>query len=302
MKNILTIKKIVLLCSALLFTLMGLAQQPFMWRVTTDDGLKTNMVYDLEIDRNGKVWFGHFGGIASYDGQKVTMHAKKQDLSMSLTNLQFDGKGNIYCMNFTNEIYRYEPSTDKLKKIKGNPMVNAPFFGDFVLLNNKFYLQLGRDHYVMAVANDSFKIDSTFRLDARSRFVVNSTKPDIYVAHRNAETGEDEFINLLNDKVVFHEDSFLKYSPQYQAIHNNLMYQFLDSKNEIIEYNLENNSISRRIKLPENANDKLVNSVVVVDNEIWVSSTSGLYVYQQSRRANWRLSATYFRCRSNFKY
>ncbi|MCB0736725.1 MAG: histidine kinase [Bacteroidetes bacterium] len=276
-----TLKKILFVSTVVLTVLYSTAQQPFMWRVTTDDGLKTNMVYDLELDENGKVWFGLFGGIASYDGHKVTMHARQKDLSMSLTNLQFDDAGNIYCMNFTNEIFRYEPSTDKLVKIENNPLENAPFFGDFILIKNRFFLQLGVKHYIMRVENDGFITDSFFSHENRSRLMPIAEKNTVYTIRSNANNDGHECVDLSNGKIVYKDDSLIHYNPIYQLINNNKLYTFLDIPNKIIEFNFDKNTISKSFQLPQNASDKLINSVALLNNEYWVSSTSGLYVFNQ---------------------
>lgn len=259
-----------------------LGQAPFTWRITTDDGLKTNMVYDMQFDQDGKVWFGLFGGIASYNGHKAIMHAVHEDLSMSCTNLQFGDNGDIYFMNFSNEIFRYNRSTDSIFKLVNNPLEDQPSVGDYILVNDRIVLQGTENLHYASFQGDTLVIDSIRKSAQRSKFFLNEETETAYsVIGDSNGLGWNYFLNHETGVVDVKVSVDKLESIFYPSMVNNLIFQYNRTKQQLNAINVEgtvNTVFNTAFVHPASE----LKGIYWEGGFYWLSLKSGVYVLNDS--------------------
>ncbi len=89
------------------------AQHPYYWSLTEDDGLPSNVVYDLIQDSRGYFWIGTEKGLARYNGQEMKTYSSSEQKSLALTRLQEDDQGRIWGVNFSQQVFYVENDTLK---------------------------------------------------------------------------------------------------------------------------------------------------------------------------------------------
>jgi ligand-binding sensor domain-containing protein len=98
-------------CVFLLFVLLPFAlpaQQPYMWRLTDEEGLPSMSVYDLMQDKHGYMWFGTEAGICRFDGRNFKLFPVPSTKSRSATSLAEDRNGNVWFRNFAKQIFKVQ--------------------------------------------------------------------------------------------------------------------------------------------------------------------------------------------------
>ncbi len=101
-------------------TLIGVAQewrarQPVHYTITDDNGLPSNEVYQVVQDNFGYLWIGCDAGLYRYDGTEFRYYTSSRQNSRSVSGLQLDANGTIWCKNFTGQVFRVE--SDSLRVV-----------------------------------------------------------------------------------------------------------------------------------------------------------------------------------------
>jgi anti-sigma regulatory factor (Ser/Thr protein kinase) len=90
------------------FNLYGdaFAQHPYYYNITDEDGLPSNEVYSIVQDNFGYIWIGCDAGLFRYDGFTFKPYTNSKQNGRSISFLQLDKKGRVWCKNFSGQIYR----------------------------------------------------------------------------------------------------------------------------------------------------------------------------------------------------
>lgn len=109
----------------LLITFSIQAQDPLYFQYTTNDGLPSNEVYDVEVDQNGLVWFTTDRGVSTYNGYTFKNYTTQDGLADN-TNFEIyrDSKSRLWFNGFNQRLSIYENGhfraylyNDTIKKI-----------------------------------------------------------------------------------------------------------------------------------------------------------------------------------------
>lgn len=84
------------------------SQDLSFYRIDDEDGLPSNEVYQTIQDPFGYIWIGCDAGLYRYDGLRFKEFSSKNQNSRSVSNLQIDKEGRLWCHNFTGQILRVE--------------------------------------------------------------------------------------------------------------------------------------------------------------------------------------------------
>jgi ligand-binding sensor domain-containing protein/two-component sensor histidine kinase len=84
------------------------AQHPYYYNITDEDGLPSNEVYSIVQDNFGYIWIGCDAGLFRYDGFNFKPYTNSKQNGRSISFLQLDKKGRLWCKNFSGQIYRVE--------------------------------------------------------------------------------------------------------------------------------------------------------------------------------------------------
>src|SRR6478736_8792596 len=103
--------RILLLIPVLLFCSCIYGQYPYVRKISYPDRLPTQVVYDMLTDSKGYIWLGTDKGLFRFNGRTFTPIPFDQTSSKSVSYLREDDKGNIWCMNFYNQLFSFQNDT-----------------------------------------------------------------------------------------------------------------------------------------------------------------------------------------------
>jgi ligand-binding sensor domain-containing protein/two-component sensor histidine kinase len=107
---------ILLLVTGFFYAEKGWSQEPLTRKISFLEGLPSDVVYDLFIDDMGLLYLGTDKGLVTYNGVHFEEIAISASLGNSITSLQQDETGKIWCKNFANQLFFI--SKDKLVEDK----------------------------------------------------------------------------------------------------------------------------------------------------------------------------------------
>lgn len=82
------------------------AQHPYYYSLNDDSGLPSNEVYQVVQDSKGFIWIGCDAGLYRYNGFEFKSYKNVGQNSRSISNLSFDNRGNLWCRNFSGQIFK----------------------------------------------------------------------------------------------------------------------------------------------------------------------------------------------------
>lgn len=140
-----------------------LAQNPYIQHYTTNDGLPSNMIYQVYQDSHKFIWFATDAGVARFDGSRFVYYRKQDGLSSNdVVRIKEDSFGRIWFFNLNATLNFYykgiiyntgnAPYLDSLK--------SKEFFRDFYEDTDKnihFYYNHQREIFTLNSKNQVTK-------------------------------------------------------------------------------------------------------------------------------------------------
>jgi ligand-binding sensor domain-containing protein len=87
-------------------TYVSLSQTPYYYKINEENGLPSSEVYQIIQDDFGYIWIGCDAGLYRYDGIRFKSYSSKKQNSRSISGLKIDKDKNLWCQNFSGQIYR----------------------------------------------------------------------------------------------------------------------------------------------------------------------------------------------------
>lgn len=87
---------------------ISLAQQPYSYSITSEQGLPSREVYRMVQDGDGYLWIGCNAGLFRYNGVEFRPYRNSMQTGRSISNLAFDGEGTLWCGNFSGQVFRVQ--------------------------------------------------------------------------------------------------------------------------------------------------------------------------------------------------
>lgn len=122
------------------------AQHPYFRRITTDQGLPSQTVYDIFQDRKGFIWVATENGLARYDGREFKKFSSPNSESLSLTGIKEDEYGNIYTVKFGGQVLKVS-SSDSLSLFASFSSQTFNYVGDYCFSGNYLLCCFGQNLY-----------------------------------------------------------------------------------------------------------------------------------------------------------
>lgn len=82
------------------------AQSPYYYRINEENGLPSSEVYQAIQDDFGYIWIGCDAGLYRYDGIRFKSFTSKRQNSKSISGLKMDSDKNLWCQNFSGQVFR----------------------------------------------------------------------------------------------------------------------------------------------------------------------------------------------------
>lgn len=125
------------------------SQEPLTRKISFLEGLTSDVVYDLFVDKSGLLYLGTDKGLVSYNGVHFEQIKIIQGLGNSISSIQQDQSGRIWCKNFANQLFVLEnnqllldQNVAKLLKSSDGNLV------DFAVADNSLYILMQDKIYV----------------------------------------------------------------------------------------------------------------------------------------------------------
>lgn len=87
-------------------TYISLSQTPYFYKINEENGLPSSEVYQVIQDDFGYLWIGCDAGLYRYDGIRFKSFNSKKQNSKSISGLKIDKDKNLWCQNFSGQIFR----------------------------------------------------------------------------------------------------------------------------------------------------------------------------------------------------
>lgn len=116
------------------------AQQPFLRKLGYNEGLPTQVIYDLFVSKEGYLYMGTEIGLIRYNGIEFIRIPITGNLGNSVNILQEDGDGNLWCMNFSNQLFKLENDTLKPALEINNFIAGQGPLRSFVVVKNTVWI------------------------------------------------------------------------------------------------------------------------------------------------------------------
>lgn len=87
---------------------VSVAQHPFYHTITDEDGLPSSEVYQIIQDDKGYMWIGCDAGLYRYNGFEFKAYKNHKQNSRSISNLAFDSEGQLWCRNFSGQLFKIQ--------------------------------------------------------------------------------------------------------------------------------------------------------------------------------------------------
>ncbi|MDE3253479.1 MAG: hypothetical protein KGO92_11775, partial [Bacteroidota bacterium] len=129
--------RMLVLLGCLLYLLPAKAQYPYVNKLHFPDQLSTLVVYDMLTDSEGYVWVGTDIGLFRYNGRKFIPIPFDKTSSKSVSYLQQDPQGRVWCMNFYNQLFSFQNDTLRLFHSEKPPIRDPATFNN-VNIDSKY--------------------------------------------------------------------------------------------------------------------------------------------------------------------
>ncbi len=160
------------------FILKTYAQQP-AHRIVGEFELSGVNIYNIIQDKNSCYWLATNNGIIKYDGYSFENIETERNLSNSFFDFQMDYNNDIYCKNFSGQIFKIENDTCReYFRLPNNLLSNEIWYSfdnynDLIVLSNSF-IKVSKEgeikHILEGYFNDIFLIKMQ---DSSIQFIEN---------------------------------------------------------------------------------------------------------------------------------
>lgn len=258
-------------------------QHPYYYAINENQGLPSNEVYELVQDSLGYIWIGCDAGLYRYDGFEFINFRNSYQKSFAISTLKIDSKHNLFCRNFTGQIFKVDSDTLQLiySFVKHGPT------------SNKFALD-SQDR-IWFVENNTIKsIDNNGKELFSKHIPINS---GVFYLADVLIYNDQLYISSLDGQVVIFDinEKKIKYNhhPETEEVNefkmffvrNNIVYIFsrgLSSKSfKIYSANLDSETKTHHLKT------KLpflrINSFTETSNgKLWICTSEGIAEYKEN--------------------
>lgn len=285
------------------------AQVPVYIHHEVGKGIPSNELYDVLQDSKGFLWIGSEAGLIRYNGSEFKLYTNKKLLGASVTDIQEDSNGNIWCHNFSGQILFVKNDTlevfEPWNKFYKNQLV------ELIVYKNELYVSNYKNHiYKFNLNNHSIEklLDST------------TLKQSITISHNGdllySSLGQGEVFQLINNKttrvnLISNQEikaptkiynSFLLYPSaknkktiglQRQSPTDDFPSLFIYQNNQLIIH-----PITQQLRTLN------IYPLTVFDDDegnIFIGTYKGCYWFKQVKN-NWQLESIFFKKRSCVLY
>lgn len=198
-----------------------LAQHPAFRHFTVAEGLPSNEVHDVEIDREGYLWFATDRGVSRYDGYAFRNYTKKDGLADHTTHEIFrDSLGRLWFAGYSSLLSYY--SNGRIRPYGYNDRILDQINDESVLTD--LYVDKKDNVYYSLRHTNSFRIDAEGRVSVTafagqfvSRFLEDGKIMRYATAEETAAVEKGKEIFILSSDTFFIDNQHTHRQYSYQS-------------------------------------------------------------------------------------
>ena len=124
------------------------SQFPYVKKLTYPEQLPTQVIYGMLADSRGYIWIGTDKGLYRFNGRTFVSVPFINSSLKSVSYLQEDNEGKIWCMNFHNQVFYFQ--NDTLRRFEIDPQIikNTSSFLNVTVGSKHVWLQSFDNMYV----------------------------------------------------------------------------------------------------------------------------------------------------------
>lgn len=243
------------------------SQQPAFQIINQNSGLSSNTIYDLLQDSKGYIWIAGEKGLSRFDGVNFIQYSNSNENSKSLSNVIEYLPGEVYVQNFSGQIFR--TSHDSLI-----------YVSDLSKTGNYFQMQ--------KMGNTLISFGYSGIYSTILPFGPITFTPTPIAIFENTWIEKDKLVFLTengelkqfkNNKI----ESLFQLDPLKDRFNRIVKckkgYLFLQKNNNSLVYLFDGQTLTT---IPGIKEDVFVNKICSLDNEIWICTTNGIYVFDEN--------------------
>jgi sensor histidine kinase YesM/ligand-binding sensor domain-containing protein len=264
-------KSFYLLFYTLLISIKAYTQDPVYRSINNVSGLPSNTVYNILQDKKGFIWLGHDRGLCRYDGKSFKQYALNAQKGRSLSNV-LDINEVIWCQDFSGNFYH----------TSGDSLIQENRFSANGVYNSA---HISAENSLAFVTADSVKFFNTvssqksaLKIPLKAAYGACVYQNRLYFFAQQTFYSSDD-VSLKSEMV------FAKKLPNFFFLlnKNNRFYAITKNESPYI-YRLQGNQILPINVLPSGS---FIQDVHVLEDEIWVSTSSGAYCFDLDFKAKY---------------
>ena len=116
------------------------AQYPYTQKFTFPAQLPTQVIYDMLSDNKGYIWVATDKGLFRFNGRAFVKIPFHNTSMQSVSYLQKDPEGNIWCMNFYKELFTIKNDTLRNYYFNDKRIVNESVIVNYVATKKHIWL------------------------------------------------------------------------------------------------------------------------------------------------------------------
>ncbi|MFZ4058106.1 MAG: sensor histidine kinase [Ferruginibacter sp.] len=247
-----------------LFILAGIAcasaQNPVFRKINNLNGLPSNTIYDMLQDANGFIWLAHDKGLSKYDGKTFVNFQANSQQGKAISNL-IEYKSTVWCQDFTGVFYHTK--NDSLTE--ETAFTQNGLFSPAQLLNNNL---------LFSCSDDSIRIKN---LETNQKFGIKL--PLIFPC---PVTSNPYKLFILSNLNLYETNGYTVHMKTLPKLTNTAL--LLSVKNNL--YGVAKNTYPYFFDLKDSCKPiyilkpgLFIQSVNNINDEIWVSTTTGAYCF-----------------------
>ncbi|MEZ5045643.1 MAG: histidine kinase [Chitinophagaceae bacterium] len=251
------------------------SQKRIFYSIDEKDHLPSNEIYDMVQDAQGFIYIGSTAGLHVYDGYTFKKLYNKKQMSVSVSNLTIDTHGQVWCQNFSGQIFCVRNDSMHLIVELDNSLAT---YSNYII----------KDDNIWVYNNPSLlKFDSKGKLLKKIKVANNAHQVSIFNAPNNKIRLiilDSSYVQELDEsknhlKKIFDNNNFRHRTLVYSFDSLNYILVEKNPQREYFVYQMGHSDYRLIKKIQPGALANLIYGIEVIGKELCILTSNGVFIY-----------------------